>query len=206
MQRFHYFENDRIQWRWILIRWSGQVKHIVLFMMRSWLYYQKCLWVSTQHFPYLCCFGLTGSPVLLFPNLSLFQLWKWSQPVAYLNAWFDDSVLRTQTWTMQSWCEVSDIVGPAGSDVAKWHQTYSPRHGKRIEETGNPGQKSGYWNSDISIFPATYLINDPQLFFNATVFSADSQECWETWVTYVLLIHKIALVGFQRHLKCLQKP
>lgn len=58
MQRFHYFQNDRIQWRWILIRRSGQVKHIVLFMMRSWLHYQKCLWVSTQHLPYLCCSGL----------------------------------------------------------------------------------------------------------------------------------------------------
>lgn len=205
MQGFHYFENDRIQWRWILIRWSGQVKHIVLFMMRSWLHYQKSLCVSTQHFPFLCCSGLNWVSCSFLSQS--FPLPASENEASHLDTWMLDLMTQCLGHRPEPYSpgvKSQIFLKPAGSDVVKWHQAFLLTHGERTEEIGNLGQKSGDWGFSIPIFPAAYLINGPQLitqFSSATVFSVDSQECWETWVIYVPTDTKIAFVGFQSHLK-----
>lgn len=137
-------------------------------------------------FPNFAALVQTRSPVLWFSSVSAFpssNLWKKSPPVWDLNARFGDSVLRTLTWTIQSWFEVTDILGPARPDMVKWHQGLLPSDfptetwGKNRRP--KTAKKSGTWGFSIPVLPAVYLIGDPQLtvqFLSAAVLSADSEE------------------------------
>lgn len=118
MQRFHYFENDGIQWRRILIRWIGQVKRIVLFMIRSWLFYQKRPQVFTQH-SLLFCIGSNQAPALWASQPSHFfhfQAWK-TKPQS--ETWTFCLVTQDISQSHTSWCEVTDLLGPVGSSTVK---------------------------------------------------------------------------------------
>lgn len=161
-------------------------------------------------FPNFAALVQIGSLVLCFSSLSAFpspSLWKQSPPVWDLNAQFGDLVLRTLTWTVQSWCEITGILGPAGSDILKWHQGLLPSD----LSTKTWGKNREDWKGlrNLGIGASTF-----QSFLQFTSSMTLSWSCSSSVTLFSQLIHKsirkleyltgsvihkITLVGFQSH-------